>query len=126
MIGRRGREERAAFGRLVLGQATLLVLLATAAGTAIIPSDFGHFLELDGKDGRSCTKPCWRTPSSMNNCSPSIAIWRRDAARRAARSAAARCIRRTTAASLAADRRRSAKSARPQGLSGGDRHLDCG
>src|SRR5580658_1782572 len=81
MIGRRGREERAAFGRFVLGQATLLVLLATAAGAAIIPSDFGHFLELDGKDGRSCTKPCWRTPSSMNNCSPSIAIWRRGGAR---------------------------------------------
>src|ERR1700678_4815748 len=101
MIGRRGREERVAFGRFVLGQATLLVLLATAAGTAIIPSDFGHFLELDGKDGRSCTKPCWRAPSSMNNCSPSIAILRRDAAPRAARIVAARCTPRSTAARVA-------------------------
>src|SRR6202453_2505420 len=109
MISRRGRDERPAFGRFVLGQATLLVLLATAAGAAIIASDFCHVLELDGKDGRSCTKPCWRTPSFMNNCSLSIAIWRRGAARRAARIAAARWLRRTTAASRAADQRRSAR-----------------
>src|SRR5208337_881535 len=75
-----------------------------------IGSDFCHFLELDGKDGRSCTKPCWRTPSFMNNCLPSTAIWRRAAARRTARIAAARCIRRTTAASRAADWRGSVKS----------------
>ena len=45
---------------------------------------FSPFPQLDGKDGRRCTKPCWRMPSFTNSCWRSTAIWRRSAAPRAA------------------------------------------
>jgi hypothetical protein len=59
---------RSPFGDFVLSKATLLVLLATPTGAAIIPSDFGHFPQLDGKDGHRCTKPCWPMPGFTNCC----------------------------------------------------------
>jgi len=128
----------------------LLVLLATAAGQRSFRPILAISSNSTGRTGRSCTKPCWRTPSSMNNCSPSIAIWRRDAARGLPGLRRRAAFGELTAASLAADRRRSARARpavqlllfgrrlprpvdaafaaipRPQGLSGGDRHLDCG
>ena len=49
-LGRLAGDEGSMSGLLVLGEAALLVLLATAAGAAIIPSDLGHFI-FSQKDG---------------------------------------------------------------------------
>jgi hypothetical protein len=52
---RRGRMSRARGegGSLVTGHAALFVFLAAAAGTGIIPSDFGHLANVISRDGPS-------------------------------------------------------------------------
>ncbi len=52
MVCRLGGSDRRAFARLVRGEAALLVFLATAAGTGLIASDFGHFLGFRQKGQR--------------------------------------------------------------------------
>src|SRR5262249_834208 len=86
--------ERDACLCLVLEQAALLVLLATAAKAGIIASGFGHVGQQLKTRGRTylCMQPCWRTPPSTIFSSHVIGILPPKRGGKDAGSAEARCI----------------------------------